>query len=194
MELANPNVVTNIVDDIGTIGTHTLSTYDFGIGGVVDWYAAKAFAAYLNILDYAGSNQWSLPVSNAVRGYNQTTDQQGELFYTELGGTAGNTIPSSSLFNNVQADEYWSGTAVTGDNLRAWGFNDSNGFQGCGNENNQFYAWAVSPGDIAGFMSNSNASTAASEPSLMLEIFTGMVIIAGLGWHHTLRNRNQTKL
>ena len=67
------------------------------------------------------------------------------LFYNELGGTAGGSIPTNSLFAKEQAYFYWYGSKY----LNAWAFNNSNGSQFFYARNLQFFAWAVSPGQVS---------------------------------------------
>ena len=50
----------------------------------------------------------------------------------------------------MQSNVYWSGTAYAPDPaINAWNFNTNNGNQNINNQNNEFYAWAVRPGDVA---------------------------------------------
>ena len=138
----------NFLDNRGS-GIYNVSTNDFGSGGTVDWWGAQAFVNYLNHIDYGNSNQWALPTSNAVNGYDGTAGNQlGQLFYSELGGTAGNNIPVSSFFTNEQTYVYWSGTEDSAYPYHAWYFNTIIGYQPSGNKDYQGYAWAVSPGQV----------------------------------------------
>jgi hypothetical protein len=128
----------------------------------------------LNTIDYGNSTQWALPTTpdnNSSGGYNQTTSQLGELFYNELGGTAGGSIPTNSLFTNEQAYVYWSGTEYAANPSRAWYFHTTNGYQGSTIKGNQLYAWAVSPGQV---------SVAVPEPSIAWMLLTGLVGLLGL--------------
>jgi hypothetical protein len=151
------NIVTAIINASGGVihdtpndydnGTYNLTTADFGSGGTVDWWAGQALVHYLDTQNYGGSNQWALPTSNAVFG-NDNGSQLGELFYSELGGTVFISIPSGP-FSNVQAyGFYWSGTEYAGYPSVAWLFSAYNGGQGNYTKSGQFYAWAVSPGQV----------------------------------------------
>ncbi len=132
------------IGDGGAIDDFDTST------GRLSWWGAKAFTNYLNNINYAGSNQWRLPSSNAIIGYNQTGSQFGQLFYTELGGTAGNKIPYTANFTNEQASVYWLAQEYAAYPDLAWGFSTDNGIQGIiNNKSNQYYAWAVSPGQVS---------------------------------------------
>ena len=70
----------------------------------------------------------------------------------------------------VKSYAYWSGTAYAlnpADN--AWNFNTNDGNQNNDDKNNELYAWAVRPGDVA----------AAPEPGSLVLLGAGL---AGLGW------------
>ncbi len=151
-------------------GTYTLTTADFSIGGMVDWWAGQAYVHYLDSLNngrgYAGSNHWALPTtpdSSASYGFNITNSQLGELYYNELNATAYpavnygilgtrtfmDTSASSGPFSNAHAYAYWSGTEYASYPSDSWLFFTTTGFQNYGNKTNQFYAWAVSPGQVS---------------------------------------------
>jgi hypothetical protein len=78
-------------------GVHTLSSSDFASNGTVSWFGAKAFTHYLSSINYAGSNQWTLP----------STIQFSELIINELGGTGYNNVPDTGNFTSEQS-VYWS--------------------------------------------------------------------------------------
>ncbi|WP_347987737.1 DUF1566 domain-containing protein [Methylomonas sp. AM2-LC] len=149
-------------------GTYTLTTADFGSGGTVDWWAGQALVHYLDTQNYGGSNQWALPTSNPVFGYDNGS-QLGELFYNELGGTAGSSIPSGP-FSNVQAYVYWSGTEYAAYPGYAWYFYTVYGYQNLSYKDFQFYAWAVSPGQV----------NAVPVPGAVWLFGTGMLGLLGL--------------
>jgi hypothetical protein len=91
-----------------------------------------------------------LPTSNAISGYNGSAGNElGQLFYSELSGTAGNNIPNTPTFTNEQAYAYWSGTEYASDPVTAWGFGTHDGVQGSFIKGFQTYAWAVSPGQVS---------------------------------------------
>jgi hypothetical protein len=93
----------------------------------------------------------------------------GELFYNELGGTAGSSIPSGP-FSNVQSYVYWSGTEYASSPGGAWYFGTDGGYQGSDDKYNQFYAWAVSPGQV----------NAVPVPGAVWLFGTGMLGLLGL--------------
>ena len=61
---------------------------------------AQAWIANLNATDYGGFNDWTLPTGDFNVGPNTTTNQLGELFYTDCGNTVGQqtalTIPRNN--------------------------------------------------------------------------------------------------
>ena len=104
--LANNQGYTTLVDAILAASPvssfHIVSTADFSRGYNVgdfitpagyyvkaNWFGAQAFVSYLNHVNYAGSNQWTLPSpgSNPQTGNHPAGSQMGELYYNELGGT-----------------------------------------------------------------------------------------------------------
>ncbi|MBS3955338.1 MAG: DUF1566 domain-containing protein [Methylomicrobium sp.] len=119
--------------------------YNTAFGGM-SWWGGIAFANYLNSINYGGSNQWRLPTSNAISGYDGTTGNElGQLFYSELNGN----IPNSNYFNNAQPFAYWSGTEYAPGPADAWVFSSGNHQQYYFNKFTQAYAWVVSPGQVA---------------------------------------------
>jgi len=106
-------------------------------------------------------------------GYNVQTktgatvySEMAHLYYTTLGNTgAKNTsgfdtggacligpnycLTNSGPFSNIQPNYYWSGTENAGAINNAWVFYFGSGLQTHSLKFNGFYAWAVSPGDIA---------------------------------------------
>ncbi|MDD2760370.1 MAG: hypothetical protein PHH11_08750 [Methylomonas sp.] len=189
LEAGNPNLVSTIISTIGSIsdtpntydtpansGHHTLTTADFGANGLVSWFGAQAFVGYLNTINYGGSHQWALPGAgaNPQHGYNQTGGQFGQLFYDELGGTAGNKIPNTANFANEQAFAfYWLGTEASyppSSPSSAWGFATHVGFQYFGPKYDQVHAWAVSPGLVS----------AVPVPGAVWLFGTGLVGLLGL--------------
>ena len=137
-------------------GTYHLLSSDFGTGGSVDWWGAQAFITYLNSINYGNSNQWALPSQpDQSSGYNVKNSQLGELFYNELGGTAGGALPVNSLFTNEQPYVYWTGKEYAPYPYQAWNFyiGSSNpvgsGYQYYSIKYSQYYAWAVSPGNVS---------------------------------------------
>ncbi len=173
MEAANPNLISQIITAVPTVhdtpnffdtpansGNYNLTSSDFFGAGYADWFGQMAFMGYLNGLNggagYLGHNGWMLPTTydQTCRGYNCTNSMLGELFYTGLGGTAGQSITTShnanfNLFTNVQNDWYWSGTGYTSGLSLAWGFGTVNGNQNVGRKYYSNYSWAALSGNFA---------------------------------------------
>ena len=148
---ASPTIAdtANFYDTPSYSGHHTVTTADFSAGGHVNWFGAKAFVAYLNNINYAGSNQWTLPSAgtNPQFGYNKTGSQLGQLFYSELQGQAYLSGPNTNYFSN-EIWSYWMETESTSDSNRAW-FLESDGYQYHSLKNNLYYsAWAVTSGNL----------------------------------------------
>lgn len=163
LEASNPNLVSTIISTIGSIahntpspydtpansGHHPLTTDDFGANGLVSWFGAQAFVGYLNAINYAGSYQWTLAGAgtNPQFTWYETDGQFSQLFYSELGGTAGSAIPNTDNFANEQANAYWLNTEDG--SVTAWAFYTTNGFLHYVDEDRLYYAWAVSPGQVS---------------------------------------------
>jgi hypothetical protein len=149
--------IAKIISSIGTItdalGVHILTTADFSTGGFVDWYGGQAFVAYLDKTNYGGSSHWALPttvdsLSSANNPPSPISSQLAELFYSELGGVAGSSIPSGP-FSNVQSSSYGSATEFALAPANVWSFYAHNGTQAYGTKQYLFYAWAVTPGLVS---------------------------------------------
>ena len=120
--------------------------------------------AWADQLTYGGFTNWRLPTtlqpdatcanqySFGSGQFNCTGSEMGHLFYTELGGTAFNSIlgtadPDLALFTNVQSDGYWSEREF--DATFAWVFNFGYGLQAADQKVLGYYAWAVRDGDVS---------------------------------------------
>ena len=160
---SNPNLVSEIIAANGGVvhdtpnaydnGTYTLTTADFDTAnGAMTWWGAQAWA---NNLSLGGYTDWALPTTvPALSGYNQTGSQMGDLFYNQLGGVQNTSISTThnanyNLFSNVQSYVYWSSSEYAPDPNYAWDFGTGGGYQDFSGKYNQFYAWAVRPGDVA---------------------------------------------
>jgi hypothetical protein len=171
-------------------GTYTLSASDFvtsgAFAGTMDYWGARAWVNYLDATNYGGSNQWALPTtvdSDSSGGYpdgaggdpSQSSSQMAQLFYGGLGQVANSSITTThnanySLFSNVQSYVYWSGTETSADPSVAYSFSTSNGFQSGYDKRNDFYALAVSPGDVS----------AVPEPGAAWLLGSGLLGLVGL--------------
>ncbi len=148
------------------------SSYD-SVDGFTDgrlrWVNANTWAASLsfyNPLTNETIDNWRLPttlqpdpscsgqLAGFSFGFNCTGSEMGHLFYSELGGVAGQSIVTThnsnySLFTNVQSGFYWSGTEYDPFNPLAWYFYTGDGSQDYNLNSDSFYALAVRPGDVA---------------------------------------------
>ena len=122
--------------------------------GRMTWDNAVSWADSLTV---GGFTDWRLPTANPVCGigFNCTSSEMGHLFYSDLGGTANNSIltsddPDLALFANIRASDHWSGTTYAGFPYDAWYFNFFDGFQGKHDKsiNGDYFAWAVRTGDV----------------------------------------------
>jgi hypothetical protein len=170
----------NSLDNDGS-GVYKLSSADFNgaATGTVDYWGAQAFVVYLNSIDYAGSNQWALPATSPNTaegfGFNQTGSQLGDLFYNELGGSVFSPITTTnngnaSLFSNLLAADYWSGTQWAQSAADAWYFYNGTGIQNYAAKNTQFYALEVSPGN--------NVASSVPVPSAVWLFGSGLGLLA----------------
>ena len=193
------NIVTAIINASGGVihdtpnvydtydnGTYNLTAADFGSGGTVDWWAGQALVHYLNTQNYGGSSQWALPTQpDQNYSYNITNSQLGELYFNELHATAypasnfgilstGTFIDTSGSvgpFINAHTSVYWFGTEYAASPGIAWTFYTYGGVQdGGNNKNSQYYAWAVSPGQV----------NAVPVPGAVWLFGTGMLGLLGL--------------
>ena len=178
LSATDPNLVSKIIASVGGIihdtpnlndptGAYTLKATDFiGNGrGQLDWWGAQAWVGYLNSIDYAGHNDWRLPITAPVNGVtfnynfsnNGSTDygngisspqsELGHLFYSSLGNQANASGLQSGPFGNLQASEYWSGTEYALQPYSAWFLNYGSGLQSYSGSKIFLgvYAWAVRP-------------------------------------------------
>lgn len=135
----------------GNDGIYDLSASDFGTNGRANWFAAQGFVTYLNSINYGGSNQWRLPDSGnpPETGYNVTSSEFGQLWYTELGASG---VARNANFSNFQSGLYWEGAERSANARYAWNsdFTDpvyhSAGF---GKNTKSFYLFAVTPGQVS---------------------------------------------
>ncbi|PTN11840.1 DUF1566 domain-containing protein [Nitrosomonas aestuarii] len=155
--------------------------------GRMTWDNANAWAASLNV---GGVTGWRLPTAMNADGtgpcseYNCTGSEMGHLFYTELGGTAQNSILSSgdpdlALFSNVQSNDYWSGTEFAPSPGNALFFHVSVGYQGATNKDFNLSAWAVHSGDVG--------AASVPEPGTIALMGLGLAGLLGFGRHQRQR-------
>lgn len=126
--------------------------------GLMDWTAAKSWT---DNLVYGGYDDWRLPTSLNTDGTGPCSalacsgSEMGHMFYNNWGASnasafsTGTNAANLALFINVQSTFYWSGTAYEPSPLNAWYFFTGFGEQFFGGKDNELYAVAVRPGDVA---------------------------------------------
>jgi|CXWL01.1.fsa_nt_gi hypothetical protein len=156
-------------------------TSGYDSDGWMNFSAANTWAAGLS---YGGYDDWRLPTAlnqdgtGPCSGFNCISSEMGHMFYNNLGAAAGSSVLAGTdtanlaLFTNLQSDVYWSGTVYAPDPASlAWGFGTFNGSQGGTSQNNEFYAWAVRPGDVA---------AAIPEPETYAMLLAGLGLLGGV--------------
>lgn len=175
--IAASPIITNTPNYASPTGTYAISSSDFNSNGRATWFGAMAFINYLNNANYAGSNQWRLPtVATQDDGFNITSNgsklgnEYSELFYQELTGVAGNSLPETMAFQNEQMNGYWNGTEYMQSPGTAWVFYMHLGEWDNRGKATQRYFWAVSPGHIA----------TVPEPENLALFLAGLGLVAGV--------------
>lgn len=154
------------------------------------WTTAKNWIAGMNVANYKGFNNWRLPKTTQPDtscgsqipspgfddqgfGFNCTGSEMGHLYKVE-GITA--AVPGP-LFDNVQADVYWSGTEFALDPGAAWRFFFDGGFQLPSDKDGPYFGWAVRSGDVS--------APPIPEPSTIILLGSGLVGL--IGWQRARR-------
>ena len=114
--------------------------------------------------DYGHSNNGTTDMGY---GITSTASELAYMYYVNLGNLghcaptgdpdpfncieqAGSGLQNTGPFINLQFYLYWSGTDNEIETQWAWLFNNMNGLQFADIKNDDFYAWAVRDGDVAG--------------------------------------------
>lgn len=175
--IAASPIITNTPNYASPTGAYVLSSIDFNSNGRVTWFGAMAFIDYLNKVNYAGSHQWRLPtVATQDEGLNVSNNgttsgnEYSELFYQELSGIAGHSLPETIAFNNEQMNGYWNGTEYAQSPGTAWVFYAHLGEWDNRGKATQRYFWAVSPGQIS----------AVPEPESVAMLLLGLGFVGGV--------------
>ena len=137
-----------------TSGSHPLSAADFGTSygwdrpfGSADWFGAKAFVNFLNSIDYAGSNSWSLPTPDAACIVGSCVNKSS---LTALGDNSPGHPYNNLQFTNTRGVDYplWYDLEALNGNAAL----DYRRYYGGGNSVSYKYnyegVWAVSPGQL----------------------------------------------
>lgn len=131
-------------------GKYSLSSDDFAIGGLVDWWAAKAFVSYLNSINYDGSTNWRLPTYGSSCGNDPCGNEQ---FYSDdeflnLGHDL--LAVSSPKFNNGSFSYYWADKEYSYYPGSAWRFWLNLASQNYDSilKTDKYFALAVTPGNF----------------------------------------------
>jgi hypothetical protein len=129
--------------------------------GSMNYATAVAWIDAMNAQDYLGHNNWRLPMAADLNAAYYITgsgigdafqgSEMGELYYTELGATAGSTIllPTDATegpFSNFQPYLYWAGSQTSKTNSNGNGhstFSFGSGFQGANIDTNEMYVIPV---------------------------------------------------
>jgi hypothetical protein len=130
-------------------------------GGYMSWSTAGSWVAALNAANYLGARDWRLPGTNqpdptctsqynpgppySLQGYGIFCSASEMAHLVNVDHV---TSLNPDLFNNLQADFYWSGTAFVPDTSQAWLVDMASGFQSFAQKIDHHYVLAVRPGDI----------------------------------------------
>jgi hypothetical protein len=112
-----------------------------------------AAVSWASSLDFDGYTGWRLPTTNvnsAGSGGYQSNSEMGNLYYNELGNTAGSFVNAGPFFN-IQDYWYWTSTDFVDPNdVMVFSFMDlpntptnEAGWQDAGDRNALTYAWLV---------------------------------------------------
>jgi len=147
------------------------------------WDEARRWAAELIVGPHSG---WTLPVADPTCGFGNgygfdcTSSELGELYYTALGNPAEGPLENTGPFKNLLPGVYWSGTQLVTNVEGAWTFDMSSGGQSTHYIYLRpfgLYALAVRPGDLV-----------IPEPATEAMLLAGLAI-GGIAMRRTSRRR-----
>ena len=157
--------------------------------GAMNWDSAAQFVTNMNAAaGYLGQNNWQLPPvdPNCATYYNCVNSPLGELFYGQLGLSAGMpavTTPDTAVgpFRHIQPYLYWSCQAATIQDACQttgpasgfeWSFSFGNGFLGTDILQNEFYVTSYFVNQCTYSFSSSGPAFAASSGAGSITITT----------------------
>ncbi|MBF0539181.1 MAG: DUF1566 domain-containing protein [Nitrospirae bacterium] len=128
-----PNDTQMVTDTLtGLLWSRDAGTPTVGscIGGYMNWQGALNYVKCLNTANYLGYSDWRLP-------------NRKELMSLVDHGTYNPSVPSGSLFSNVQSNVYWASTTYAKDTSTAWIVYMAEGRVNTGVKSNGYSVWPV---------------------------------------------------